>query len=372
MPREFEDGAQRALLRMVMLPARFAVQAAHLTVPATRWQMVEGAIRKSDADLVMLDLEDSIPRDDATALELGRANVVRALSELDWGRKLRFFRPRGVDLDPRLDDLRFVLPRAREKLEGIVVPKVLGPDDVMRFDHTLAEIERAEGLEVGRVKMQVLIESVTAEEQAFEVARATSRLVGLVFGAFDYWSSLRMALVDYRFDHPAVDAARLRIVKAAASVGVPAIAEMTTDYPTKEKTPAERESALATCVRHAEHARDLGMASSAVYRYFPSRDELLTAAATVRSDPAVLCVVKQKPRASLLRAVPAASRRSRHPLKRSRIGSSCWACAFERTGIVLVPAALRSGLRRRTSAKVGAAITALPCVSFTEVVTYAA
>ncbi len=260
MPREFEDGAQRALLRMVMLPARFAVQAAHLTVPATRWQMVEGAIRKSDADLVMLDLEDSIPRDDATALELGRANVVRALSELDWGRKLRFFRPRGVDLDPRLDDLRFVLPRAREKLEGIVVPKVLGPDDVMRFDHTLAEIERAEGLEVGRVKMQVLIESVTAEEQAFEVARATSRLVGLVFGAFDYWSSLRMALVDYRFDHPAVDAARLRIVKAAASVGVPAIAEMTTDYPTKEKTPAERESALATCVRHAEHARDLGMA----------------------------------------------------------------------------------------------------------------
>jgi citrate lyase subunit beta / citryl-CoA lyase len=244
---------------MVMLPTRFAVQAAHLTVPATRWQMVEGAVAKSGADLVMLDLEDSIPRDDAPALELGRQNAVRALRELDWGRKLRFFRPRGLDLDPALEDLRFVVPRVREKLEGIVVPKVVGPDDVVRFDRGLADIERAEGLEVGGIKMQVLIESVTAEEQAFEVARASSRLTGLVFGAFDYWSSLRMALTAYRFDHPAVDAARLRIVKAAASVGIPAIAEMTTDYPTKEKSQAEREQSIATCRRHAEHARDLGM-----------------------------------------------------------------------------------------------------------------
>jgi citrate lyase beta subunit len=244
---------------MVMLPTRFAVQAAHLTVPATRWPMVEGAVCKSTADLVMLDLEDSIPRDDAAALELGRANVVRALSELDWGKKLRFFRPRGLDLDPRLDDVRFVVPRVRDQLEGIVVPKVVSPDDVTRFDRALAEVERAEGLEIGRIKIQVLIESVTAEEQAFEVARATTRLVGLVFGAFDYWSSLRMALASYRFDHPAVDAARLRIVKAAASVGVPAIAEMTTEYPTKDKTEAERERALSTCVTHAEHARDLGM-----------------------------------------------------------------------------------------------------------------
>ena len=190
---------------------RFAVQAANLTVPATRWAMVEGAVTKSAADLVMVDLEDSIPRADDTALELGRANVVRALCELDWGRRLRFFRPRGLDLDPRLDDVRFVLPRVRERLEGIVIPKVHGADDVVRFDRALGEIERAEGLEIGRVKLHVLIESVTAEEQAFEIARASARTVGLVFGAFDYWSSLHMALVPYRFDHPAVDAARLRI-----------------------------------------------------------------------------------------------------------------------------------------------------------------
>jgi len=238
---------------------RFAVQAANLTVPATRWAMVEGAVTKSAADLVMVDLEDSIPRADDTALELGRANVVRALCELDWGRRLRFFRPRGLDLDPRLDDVRFVLPRVRERLEGIVIPKVHGADDVVRFDRALGEIERAEGLEIGRVKLHVLIESVTAEEQAFEIARASARTVGLVFGAFDYWSSLHMALVPYRFDHPAVDAARLRIVKAAASVGISAIAEMTTSFPTKEKSESARAAAIEECKTHAEHARDLGM-----------------------------------------------------------------------------------------------------------------
>ncbi len=238
---------------------RFALQMAHLTVPATRWAMVERAVTLAPAPLVMLDLEDSLPRADDRALELGRAQVVRALLDLAWGDKLRFFRPRGLDLDPGLEDLNFVLPRARERLEGIVIPKVENADEVRRYDRALGEIERREGLAHGGVRISVLIESVSAEEQAFEIARASSRVVSLVFGAFDYWSSLGMALAPYRFDHPAVDAARLRIVKAAASIGVPAIAEMSTSFPTKDKTEDERAESLRECVRDAEHARDLGM-----------------------------------------------------------------------------------------------------------------
>jgi citrate lyase beta subunit len=242
------------------LAPRFYVQMAHLTTPATVPKYVEAAVTKSRANLVMLDLEDSIPRDDEALLVRGRELVVDALERLDWGPRLRFFRPRGTELDPEHRDIEEVVGRAGHKLDGIVFPKVDGPDEVRAVDAKLHEVERRAGIEPGRVKLEVLIESALAEERAFEIAAATPRLVGLILGSFDYWSSLGMARTPYRYDHPLVDGARARIVKAAASVGVPAIAEMTTNYPTRDKSPAEQKAALDECRRDAEHARLLGFA----------------------------------------------------------------------------------------------------------------
>src|SRR5579862_2282841 len=71
--------------RGIDLPARFLVQMAHLTCPATVWKYVESAATRSAANLVMLDLEDSIPRGDVAKLGEARANVVRAFNTLDWG-----------------------------------------------------------------------------------------------------------------------------------------------------------------------------------------------------------------------------------------------------------------------------------------------
>src|ERR1019366_3822005 len=64
------------------LPAKFLVQMAHLTCPATVWKYVESAATKSAASLVMLDLEDSIPRGDDAKLAEGRANVIRSFNTL--------------------------------------------------------------------------------------------------------------------------------------------------------------------------------------------------------------------------------------------------------------------------------------------------
>jgi citrate lyase subunit beta/citryl-CoA lyase len=206
----------------------------------------------------MVDLEDSVPQGDSALLEAGRSNVVRAFSELDWGGRLRFFRPRGSDLDPDLDDVRAIVAACGPRVEGVVYPKVDHPDEVRALDAALDASERVAGMASGSIRVELLIESVAAERCAFEIAAATSRIAGLVFGAFDYWSTLGIIDVPYRFDHPLVDEARCRIVKAAASVGVPAIAEMTTNYPTKNKSEAERASAIAELRRDAEHARELG------------------------------------------------------------------------------------------------------------------
>src|SRR4249920_1915555 len=90
--------------QIIELEPKYLLQMAHLTTPATVWKYVESAVTKSKANLVMLDLEDSIPRDNPELLEQGRANVIRAFNELDWGPRLRFFRPRGLELDPAHSD----------------------------------------------------------------------------------------------------------------------------------------------------------------------------------------------------------------------------------------------------------------------------
>ncbi|HMG35385.1 MAG TPA: aldolase/citrate lyase family protein [Blastocatellia bacterium] len=244
----------------IELEPRFLLQMAHLTTPATVWKYVESAVTKSVANLVMLDLEDSIPRNNPQLLEEGRANVVRAFNDLDWGNRLRFFRPRGMELDPELEDIEVVVKAAGARIDGLIYPKIEGAEEVSAIDEKLTELEVASGLPRGSIKVEPLIESARAEEHVFEIARASRRLVGLVFGSYDYWASLGMRRSNYRSDHPLISQARGRIVKAAASVGIPAIAEMTTNYPTRGKSEQERQAALDEFRRDAELARDFGFA----------------------------------------------------------------------------------------------------------------
>ena len=61
-------------------PARSRLQRSELAVPGSSPKMFEKAL-KSAADYVFLDLEDAVsPNDKITA----RANVIKALNEMDW------------------------------------------------------------------------------------------------------------------------------------------------------------------------------------------------------------------------------------------------------------------------------------------------
>ena len=244
----------------IELEPKYLLQMAHLTTPATVWKYVESAVTKSKANLVMLDLEDSIPRDNQELLEQGRTNVIRAFNELDWGARLRFFRPRGLELDPGHSDIAVIVEAAGSKLDGLIYPKIESADEVRSIDETLTQLEDGLGLARGGIRIEPLIESASAEENVFEIARSSRRLVGLVFGSYDYWASLGMGASSYRADHPLIAQARGRIVKAAASVGIPAIAEMTTNYPTRDKNDEERRAAMEEFRSDALLARDFGFA----------------------------------------------------------------------------------------------------------------
>ena len=241
------------------LPARYLVQYVHLTCPATVWKYIEKAAT-AGADLVMLDLEDSIPRGNEELLRQGRHNVVRAFQELDWGNTIKTFRPRGLELDPDFEDIAYIVSAAGSRLDGLIYPKVESPEEVASIDRVLTELEASCGLKVGSLTFQVLIESVAAENRVDRIAAASTRLTGLIFGAFDYWGSLGLLPDTYDPDHPIIRDVRCRIVKAAAAAGLPAIAEMTLNYPTRNKTESQRQAALDECRRDAQLARRYGFA----------------------------------------------------------------------------------------------------------------
>jgi citrate lyase subunit beta/citryl-CoA lyase len=244
----------------IELEPKYLLQMAHLTTPATVWKYVESAVTKSKANLVMLDLEDSIPRNNDELLAQGRSNIIRAFNELNWGSRLKFFRPRGLELDPTFQDIVTIIEAAGSKLDGLIYPKIEHADEVRSIDATLTALEENLGLQRGRIRIEPLIESASAEENVFEIARSSKRLVGLVFGSYDYWASLGLGAASYRVDHQLIAQARGRIVKAAAAVGIPAIAEMTTNYPTRDKSEEERRAAMEEFHRDALLARDFGFA----------------------------------------------------------------------------------------------------------------
>jgi citrate lyase subunit beta/citryl-CoA lyase len=68
----------------------------------------------------------------------------------------------------------------------MVLPKVAGHEDVYFADRLLSQIEEETGLPFGRIKLEALVESAGAVLHAEAIAKASSRMTGLIFGLVDY------------------------------------------------------------------------------------------------------------------------------------------------------------------------------------------
>ena len=159
-----------------------------LFVPANQWRMIEKAAR-SEADAVCIDLEDAVPLDQKAA---SRAQVARALLELDFGGRLRMFRINGLETGFAYGDLIEVIEAAGERLDLVMLPKAGGAGDVEFVDRMLGQIERHRGWHQGRIGIEAQIESARGFVNCREIAAASPRLEALIFGAGDYAASMQM------------------------------------------------------------------------------------------------------------------------------------------------------------------------------------
>ncbi|MDR5765845.1 MULTISPECIES: CoA ester lyase [unclassified Caballeronia] len=151
-----------------------------LAVPGHRYKMVQSAAA-SAADGVFIDLEDAVPPSEkAEALE----GAVKALNELDWGRKVVTVRVNSFDGKLVEDEIKTLKGAAR--LDTILIPKVECVD-TLRQAEDLIENE-ASGCK--DLWLEALIETAGGLANVETIAAARGRLVGLHFGVGDFSASI--------------------------------------------------------------------------------------------------------------------------------------------------------------------------------------
>lgn len=146
---------------------------------------------ESAADVIMLDLEDSVPQE---AKEAARRQVLDSLQTIDWQNKTVALRINSLDTSFAYRDLLEIVEGAGEKVQTIVVPKVNHPGDIHFVERMLDGIEQARKLS-DRIGIEASIETAAGMAEVMAIADAGRRVQSLIFGIADYSASVGARLV---------------------------------------------------------------------------------------------------------------------------------------------------------------------------------
>ena len=145
--------------------------------------------RSLASDQVFLDLEDAVA---PLAKPQARANVVAALNEGGWEGRIRAVRVNDWTTQWTYADVVQVVEGAGANLDAVVLPKVATPEHVVALDLLLTQVEKATGLEVGRIGIEAQIEDALGLTNVNAVAAASPRVESIIFGPADFMASIAM------------------------------------------------------------------------------------------------------------------------------------------------------------------------------------
>ena len=182
-------------------------------VPGNRANMLERALGFG-ADIVMVDLEDSVPPGEkAAARDLAVAWTPRLVAA---GRRV-MVRVNSLDTGLAADELAAVVS---PDLAGVSIGKGNTAWELRQVDRLLAPLEAAAGIAAGSIKVVPWIETALAIVHVYEMARASRRIVGLAFGAEDYTNDMGVIRNDFGEE---CYYARSAVAVAARAAGVAAL-----------------------------------------------------------------------------------------------------------------------------------------------------
>lgn len=189
------------------LPER--VRRSWLLVPASQAEKAVAA-PQSNTDVVLLDLVEFVAEKDKPSAREGLTETIRQVGES------------GVDVFTLIDsellyaDLHScVCP----ELTGVVVSHLETVAQVEEADKLIGQLEDERGIPPGRLEIVVSLDTAKANQDAFEIASASTRISGLTLGRAELVMDLRpepsgeIHLMQYLMQ---------KLITVAGAIGVPA------------------------------------------------------------------------------------------------------------------------------------------------------
>lgn len=180
-----------------------------LFLPAYNRKFIEKALL-SDADAIILDVEDSVPRNKDKARDM----IIKCHEEGLFHNKTTFIRINNLDTKDFVDDM---MTLCLSDIDGFMPSKIGTVNDIIFIDRLLYFMELKEGLTENKFMLAPLIETTKALGDVNNIARSSERLVALCLGGEDYLNDLGSA---YTYQESALAFPRASIVNAARSNGL--------------------------------------------------------------------------------------------------------------------------------------------------------
>lgn len=186
----------------------------------------------TQADALILDLEDAVS---VERIAMAREMVCDYLKQHPRGKQEVWVRINPLQTELALHDLAAVMPG---RPEGIMLPKTLNANDVIKLDHFLSALETREGIALGSTRIiPVATEVAGALFELNSYAGSSPRLAGLTWGAEDLATAVGASTnkdahgeFDFTFQ-----LARSMCLLAASHAQVQAIDTLTVDFRDRDR-----------------------------------------------------------------------------------------------------------------------------------------
>lgn len=182
-------------------------------VPGNNPAMIKDA-QIYGADSIMFDLEDAVSINEKDA---ARFLVHQALKTIDFSKEEVVVRVNGLDTPFGRQDVEAVVTGG---VNVIRLPKTETPKDIHDMEALITEIEEKHNIPVGRTKMMAAVESALGIRNAYEIAEASERLIGIAIGAEDFVTNMKTTRSPGGIE---LLAARSQILLAARAAGIYAL-----------------------------------------------------------------------------------------------------------------------------------------------------
>ena len=198
----------------------FQLMRSILFVPCIVQKFIDRA-PKSGADVICLDLEDSVP---PAEKRTAREKASEALESMPRSGYDLIVRVNALGTGLLEEDLTAVV---KPGLDGISLPKTDTVETVMRADNYLSLLEKQRGMKEGAVKIIPFLETAQGVINAREICRSSDRLVGAAVGAEDFATDMRIVR---RRDSKEVEWPRAQVAIACNAAGIMPIDTPEIDY----------------------------------------------------------------------------------------------------------------------------------------------